>query len=297
MANKQYQNDYTTNILFPAYRNSTNPIEPDVAAYKGRDGNFYPGFGLAQWTGPRGYDMIQYAESQGKDWRDLRTQLEFAATEMNARKLQDILRTASNPGEAAHKVLDHYEMSVGFGDKNPKWLNVRKAHANSIYNLFSADGSEPSEDVEGLDDKKDRLNEAKGEWGTGGPSATLSALNDKIRKMNAMFTNMRDEVSEDTNIAQVTGQLTEAINNARSPGSSDADQMMKIMAQSLATMVELLTAIKENTTPKANNETPESTNPNKNLPVAKAQAFDDETGVGTNDRDIGATIIDVLTSK
>ena len=299
LANNQSLNDYTTKILFPAYANSKPPYKVNKEAYKGNDGNYYPGFGLAQWTGPRGYDMIKYAESQGKDWRDIRTQLEFAATEMNTRGLADIVNSATDPAEAAHKVLDHYEMYVGYGDNNPKELNKRTAHANAIYNLFSAEGSEPSEDVDAEDDdlgdKKNRPSDVKAEWGTG-PSATLSALNDKIQNINRMFTSMREETAEDTTIAQVTGKLTEAINNVSNPTSSDSEQMMKIMAQSLATMVELLTAIKENTTPKKEAQ-PESTPQSKKLPVAKAKAFDDESGVGTNDRDIGASIIDVLTSK
>lgn len=299
LANNQSLNDYTTKILFPAYANSKPPYKVNKEAYKGNDGNYYPGFGLAQWTGPRGYDMIKYAESQGKDWRDIRTQLEFAATEMNTRGLADIVNSATDPAEAAHKVLDHYEMYVGYGDNNPKELNKRTAHANAIYNLFSAEGSEPSEDVDAEDDdlgdKKNRPSDVKTEWGTG-PSATLSALNDKIQNINRMFTSMREETAEDTTIAQVTGKLTEAINNVSNPTSSDSEQMMKIMAQSLATMVELLTAIKENTTPKKEAQ-PESTPQSKKLPVAKAKAFDDESGVGTNDRDIGASIIDVLTSK
>jgi len=291
-------NDYTKNILFPALAKSD--IAVNQSAYLGGNGNYYPGLGLAQWTGPRAYKLMQFAAEQGKDWRELKTQLEFFATEMNSRGLKDIVNSAVDPAEAAHKVLDNYEMRPGFGESHPDWLEKRQRHANAYYNLYSNQGDTPTDDATtdvNLYNKKNRLNEAKVDWGTG-PSPTLEALNEKIRQMNSMFTAARGEAAEDASIATMTNKITEAISNVTAaPASSDGEKMMQIMVQSLATMVELLKAIKDNTDKKNDPPEPKDQNPIQKLPVTQVDPFADDVGVGTNERDIGADIIDILTSK
>lgn len=43
-----------------------------------------PGRGLAQWEGPRFKNLVNYAQSKGTDWTDLKTQLDFLMQEMNS---------------------------------------------------------------------------------------------------------------------------------------------------------------------------------------------------------------------
>lgn len=127
-------NDYALNYLFPKLRNSG--INPNVNAYKGSDGNYYPGIGLAQWTGPRAYRLFKYAEGIGKDWRDLDGQLSFFSVEDAERGLKNKVNQATNPSEAARTVLDGYEMGEGYSYRNPSQYQLRANHAESIYKTY-----------------------------------------------------------------------------------------------------------------------------------------------------------------
>lgn len=134
LASNSSMNDFTKNVLFPAYARSGISINKD--AYKGTDGNYYPGVGLAQWTGPRGYNLFQYAKKAGQKWGDLAPQLGLFNQEMKERGLKDKINGASNAADAASIFLDGYEMYPGFGASNPSMLNERKSYANQIYEQF-----------------------------------------------------------------------------------------------------------------------------------------------------------------
>ena len=128
-----------TQSLFSMYANSGIGINKN--GYKGADGNYYPGFGLAQWTGPRGYNLMQYGKNNGGDWRKLETQLSFAENENGKfSTLQSKLDGVSSPAQAAKITLDNYEMYNGFSDSNPKALNTRVGYANSIYQQMAGSG-------------------------------------------------------------------------------------------------------------------------------------------------------------
>ena len=141
LKNSSTLNDYTTNTLFPAYTRSGISINED--GYKGTDGNYYPGIGLAQWTGPRGYQLFNYAQTNNKDWKKLETQLEFFNSELTD-SFKNKLNSATTPQEAAHTVLDGYEMYEGFGESNPTYLTRRQNSASNIYNQFVGGGRAPS---------------------------------------------------------------------------------------------------------------------------------------------------------
>lgn len=126
---------WTTNKLFPAYARSGVSI--NKAAYKGTDGHYYPGIGLAQWTGPRGYDLFQYSKQTGKNWGSLENQLAFFNSEMEQRGLKAQMNSTSSPEDAAHKFLDGYEMYNGYGASAPNALNPRKQAARTMYSKYS----------------------------------------------------------------------------------------------------------------------------------------------------------------
>jgi hypothetical protein len=132
--------DYTTNVLFPAYERSNISINKD--AYKGSDGHYYPGFGLAQWTGPRGYSLFQYAKKNGLNWTDLTTQLKYASTEIEDSNIVSKVNAGEDSVDATTKLaLDNYEMFSGYANKYPDEYNKRKLAARDYYNRFANDAT------------------------------------------------------------------------------------------------------------------------------------------------------------
>jgi len=127
--------DYTPGKLFPAYARSN--ISINKSAYKGSDGHYYPGIGLAQWTGPRGYNLFKFAQDNGLDWRNLETQLAFFDKEIAQRGSKNLFNTATSAANGAHIVLDNYEMYKGYGASAPTALQKRQSAANQIYNKFA----------------------------------------------------------------------------------------------------------------------------------------------------------------
>ena len=72
-----------------------------------------PGYGLAQWEGPRKTDLYNFAKSQGKPVSDLGLQLDFIWKELNdpyyKKNTLDPLLAATNLDQAVSIVLNNYE--------------------------------------------------------------------------------------------------------------------------------------------------------------------------------------------
>lgn len=127
-----------TERLFGIYDNEG--INYNRRGYKGTDGNYYPGVGLAQWTGPRGYNLLQYLTKNGYGWGDLEGQLAFVSREIGS-GLKSKLNKATSAAEAAKIFIDEYEMrSSGWSDRNPNAYNIRANYANQAYNSLTAAG-------------------------------------------------------------------------------------------------------------------------------------------------------------
>ena len=139
-ANNTNLNEFMNNVLIPAYKKSN--ISINTNAYKGSDGNYYPGLGLAQWTGPRAYSLFTWANSQGKDWRDLDTQLAYFAKEANDRGLKSKLNAATSAADGARLALDNYEMYPGWSNTKTgqKQLADRTTQANAIFGKYATVG-------------------------------------------------------------------------------------------------------------------------------------------------------------
>lgn len=116
--------------LFNIYDNDGISINRD--AYRGSDGNYYPGVGLAQWTGPRGYKLLQYLTKNGYGWGDLTGQLNYVMSEMSP-SLKSKLNAAKTSRDAARIFVDGFEMYDGWSAKNPNDFNKRAGYANSAY--------------------------------------------------------------------------------------------------------------------------------------------------------------------
>ena len=151
LASKKSISDYTTGKLFKYYRDQKMKI--NEAAYQGKDGYYYPGLGLAQWTGPRAQELMDYADQNGKDFRELGTQLDFFWKEFSAKKgLPNLMNGSPDPKSAATNFLDNFEMYNGWSKTTTgsKQNATRQKHAQEIYDTFG-NLTEPTEGVEGVD--------------------------------------------------------------------------------------------------------------------------------------------------
>lgn len=135
-ASSENLNEYTKAVIMntSTIKNKENALNK---TYKGQDGNLYPGLGLAQWTGPRGYDLMKFANSKGTSWRDYDTQIEFFNKEFTDGGLLDEMNETETPEEAAHLFLDKFE-----GDPNNASGSraQRQANAKTIYDQFGGAG-------------------------------------------------------------------------------------------------------------------------------------------------------------
>ena len=297
LASNNALNDYTTNFLFPAYQRSN--ISISKSGYKGNDGNYYPGIGLAQWTGPRGYNLFKYAVDNNKDWRDLDTQLAFFNSEIASRGLKDTLNSATSASDAARKMLDGYEMYSGYSSKAPSAYEKRAGYANGIYENYAGSGSSDEDKSTtstgkgpGLEEFDEALNYGKG------PSANLEAMNNQISAINAQIKKAKQQTDDESTASKLTKSVTDAIEKTVSTGDTDSD-VVNVLSTSLSKMIELLAAIKDNTDPKNNQGGPTS-GQQRELPTVRADNFGADgtnTGVGTNTEDIGATIMNTLTAR
>jgi murein DD-endopeptidase MepM/ murein hydrolase activator NlpD len=130
-------NDYTQNKLFGAYAKSGLSI--NKSAYKGSDGNLYPGFGIAQWTGPRAENLFKYTSNKGESWKSLKGQMDFFNNEMstNVRGVtQSDMNSQKSPSDAAKLFANKFE-----GTSKSDWISQRQANANRIYNSLAGSTS------------------------------------------------------------------------------------------------------------------------------------------------------------
>lgn len=133
-ASKSALSDYTQNVLFPAYARSGVSI--NKSGYRGSDGYYYPGFGLAQWTGPRVSALMNYAGSAGGRWQELATQLGFFWKEFTDRNLLNKMNQATSVADATSKFFDGFEMYAGASKKMTSYVSKRTGYANSYYNQY-----------------------------------------------------------------------------------------------------------------------------------------------------------------
>ena len=120
-------------------------IDPKIIQGGGKG----PAAGIAQWENynkksARWADLNKYAQSKGKDWTDLQTQLEFVhkelegsapdtytATLLKKRGGIEKLKSLTNVKDAVHMFEETFERAG-----KPMWEN-RYKYANSIYNEFA----------------------------------------------------------------------------------------------------------------------------------------------------------------
>lgn len=122
--------NYTVNVLFPAY----TKIKINQSAYKASDGHYYPGFGLAQWTGGRGLELFNFCKTKHWDWKTLKAQLEFAWSELSG-KYSNVLSELKKEGDVASMCKIAYNKYEGC--TRADWLATRQKYAAEIYTALT----------------------------------------------------------------------------------------------------------------------------------------------------------------
>ena len=105
--------DYTLNKLFPMYqRDGVGYVKKWYNEYPDTEsGDYYAGFGLAQWTGPRTVSLIKDAKASGRDLKDLSLQLDKWKDDVTGAYSGTLTRAnaSDSPESAALEVLNTYD--------------------------------------------------------------------------------------------------------------------------------------------------------------------------------------------
>lgn len=123
--------NFTQNTLFPAYANSGISINKN--AYKGSDGHYYPGVGLAQWTGPRGQTYANLFTKNGYKFGQIEPELELVWDELSPGGVRSYalssLKQATTPDAATDAFCRKYE-----GYSGADGIRTRQNYARQFYN-------------------------------------------------------------------------------------------------------------------------------------------------------------------
>lgn len=238
-------NDYTQNILFPAYDRSGISLKKD--AYIGPDGNYYPGIGIAQWTGERGYKLFNYAKSKGLDWRNLDGQMEFFMNEMNtnARGITPSdINSITNVDAATTLFANKYE-----GSYKDSYIRARKKQANRIFSTYG--NSQPTDGFRGMggpvEDKKVNVNENTSTSSIGVSRFTKSAIKSS-NKVREATTNIANQITGNTSNGSIYPLKTSANDsNTTIINNRTSDEFVEHIKELLITVINELKMITTNT--------------------------------------------------
>ena len=131
---------YTVSKLFPMYARSNVSISR--AGYNS-EGEYLPGVGMAQWTGGRTRGLINYAKGKGKEWYDLKTQLDYIGEEKSGYgSLFDLLKNTNDPVFAADAWMTQFEAGCSGTNPGASWLNgsqisARRSSAKGFYSKYN----------------------------------------------------------------------------------------------------------------------------------------------------------------
>lgn len=205
LASSEALDNYTTNILFPAYHGKVKK-----SAYKADDGHYYPGFGYAQWTGPRGLKLLNHAKSKGLNWATPEGQLSYFTSEMNSgySSTKNKLSKVDNVHDATMYFFDGYEMGKNAHSKYPKKFASRYAAAQGYYNQYknvsgasvTKPGAKNKSSTSTFTDPKKRFTNTQQIMGPGpvgfGPDDGPSNWNEFISGASAMTTHLQNRLND-----------------------------------------------------------------------------------------------------
>ena len=301
----EVRDNWVKNWLWPVGYKNASWLNRD--AYYGDDGHTYPGFGLAQWTGPRGYKLFKFAKDNGLNWTDLSTQLDFFANangEFKDRGLVSKMNAAGSVNDATYTFAKDYEGNTTLAQAE------RKQSANQFYEMYKdLDVDTPEiQTGEGLKGNG-RASAGRGpratHYGAGpirrmgrGAVANLGYnakdVTNQIAAMNSLMREQRETAQSQNNVETLARTITDAMHEGQSSGAG-SEAVLQTISTTLSTMLELMVKItdKMDAITKATPQTPTSET-NKAYayqPTRQATYANGETEAD----DIGADLIRRLT--
>lgn len=229
LASSEALDNYTTNILFPAYHGKVKK-----SAYKASDGHYYPGFGYAQWTGGRGLKLLNHAKSKGLNWATPEGQLSYFTSEMSGgySSTKNKLSNVDNVKDATMYFFDGYEMGKNAHSKYPQKFASRYAAAQGYYNQYknvtstvvTKPGAKNKNTTSTFTDPKKRFTNTQQIMGPGpvgfGPDDGPSNWNEFLSGASAMTTHLQNRLS-DMGLGDLFSGATSSISSLF--GSTDND--------------------------------------------------------------------------
>lgn len=248
LASNSALDSYTTDVLFPAYAKSNISINKN--GYKATDGHYYPGFGYAQWTGDRAYQLLKYSNKYNQNWATPDAQLRYLGHELsekytstsintkNAKSIEDATATFFGGFEAGNP-----KASTLYPEKYQNRLNAAKKYYNKFANMKSNDTTTATDDINtansgygsgpvgfGPDDD----NSVYTSWGEFNNSAN-SALQYLYANLDAMglkdylFTTNNDSNKDDNTVTGTTDAITYSVSG--SGGMRPVSAMQSILGK------------------------------------------------------------------
>ena len=131
---------YARDYLLPNYRK--NGKNHKDANYKGKDGHYYVGLGMAQWTAQRGKNLLDFAKRNNLPWDTRETQLKFMDEELRGdyKGVLSAMEKASGVEAATKVFMNKYE---GNSDSTG-YLTERAPHAIALYNKYAGSAGGPT---------------------------------------------------------------------------------------------------------------------------------------------------------
>lgn len=248
------------------------------------------GYGLVQWTpSSRKSRLYNLAKERNKSVSDVGTQLDLMLKEITEYGLLGGLQYAKSVQDASDIFLTKFEKPANAESQKA----ARAAAAQSYYEAFAGKDTTDTTTTTG---KGPGLDDYFSSWGTGS-STNLNALNNKVKSMNQMMIQTKDDAKQGSTVTQITKQILNDVSAATKSESKSSEQAIELIAKSLAQMIELLAAIKDNT---ANTEAKSKvTSGQSNSPkTARADNFSANPSTSQESgEDVGAMIADRLTAK
>lgn len=132
-------------------------------AYRADDGNYYPGLGLCQWTGPGAKRLLDYAKSVNTDWYDMGYQIAYIIANGSpciGDSFEEKYKSECGSADAAtcarffalkfengnmpeYMIETHVSSASGWAAKMSSWT-VDSSFANSIITMASKMGASAS---------------------------------------------------------------------------------------------------------------------------------------------------------
>lgn len=241
------------------------------------------GYGLAQWTySSRKKALYDLAKSNNASIADPKIQLSNLYRELNDYGLISKLGDGVSVSDASKIILQQFEKPESMNETST--INKRAGYSQEIYDKFKNE-----EGTTGMGPGVDSS------WGKG-PTSNLSNLNDRVNRINNTITKIQSEAAEGSTVAQVTNAITKAVTDSSNSGNNNTEDMLNVLTKSLATMIDLLSAIKDNTA--SNDDVRTMSSEDDSMPTVKANDIIRSNATDNpNNNNSGAKIMDLLTSK